>query len=440
MTCESDTPTLAAADMTFLEGMAADVVAASRVQPGEKVGDFGPNATGGTVIRPGGRDCYPAFWVRDYAMSLASGLITSDEQVHALMLTARMQQEGDWRTPSGSVVPHGAIVDHVSLDGKPIFFPGTIDDYENQGGVWGHQPPFGDHFLFTHMAWHCVRALNDPGILRRAVNGRTLIDRLDLAFGVAPWRADSHLVWCDEDNRGVAFGFMDSIVHTGDLLFPSVLKHRAAVQLSELHRMLGNADRAQAYDDAAACIKQAIPETFADGSGLLRASTGKSRQPDVWGSALAVYVGAVDAGPAAGISAALAEAYTAGTLACRGGIRHVLTCHDFSDASAWDTTLPGARKNRYQNGAYWNTPTGWACYAIARTDPSAAARLAREYIAELREGDFRRGDDFGSPWECFHPTGDHRQNPVYMTSVTSTLAALRRRGRFNGRGDLDGPG
>jgi hypothetical protein len=116
-------------DMAFLEHLAADVVAESRVPQGAKVGAIGPNVTGYTVIRPGGRNAYPAFWIRDYAMSLGAGLITADEQRHALLLTARHQQDVDWPLPSGSFVPAGAIPDHISFGDKPIFYPGTLEDY-----------------------------------------------------------------------------------------------------------------------------------------------------------------------------------------------------------------------------------------------------------------------------------------------------------------------
>ena len=63
---------------------------------------------------------------------------------------------------------------------------------------------------------------------------------------------------------------------------------------------------------------------------------------------------------------------------------------------------------------------------MAQADRPAAQKLAQEYIAELRAGDFRKGPDFGSPWECMHPDNNHRQNPVYMTSVTCPLAAFKR--------------
>ena len=113
-----------------------------------------------------------------------------------------------------------------------------------------------------------------------------------------------------------------------------------------------------------------------------------------------------------------------GALAWRGNIRPVLTTDAFSAQTAWDVT--DVPRNRYQNGAYWGTPTGWVCYAIAKADWPAAQQLAREYVQELRDGDFRKGPEFGSPWECMHPEGDHRQNPVYLTSVTCPLAAFER--------------
>jgi hypothetical protein len=220
---------LPADDMAFLEQMTADVIAESRVAEGAKVGEIGPNITGYTVIRPGGRGAYPAFWIRDYAMSLDSGLITSDEQRHALLLTARHQQDTDWALPSGSFVPAGSIPDHISFGGKPIFYPGTLEDLEGQGGPrWGKLPCLDDHYYFIHMAYAYVKQTNDRAILQESIRNRSLLDRLRWAYGIPPYRSDNGLVHVDDENRGVTFGFVDTIVHTGDLLFCSVLKYQAA--------------------------------------------------------------------------------------------------------------------------------------------------------------------------------------------------------------------
>lgn len=80
--------------MEYLTDLAAAVVEASRVRPGECVAGIGPNVTGGTLIRPGGRECYPAFWIRDFAMSLDAGLFTQEEVVHALVLAASQPAGG----------------------------------------------------------------------------------------------------------------------------------------------------------------------------------------------------------------------------------------------------------------------------------------------------------------------------------------------------------
>lgn len=412
-------------ELAFLQEIATAVVDASRVAPGAHVGNIGPNSTGGTLIRPGGRNSYPAFWIRDYAMSLDSGLVTKDEQRHMLLLTASHQQDTLWELPSGSIVPPDSIPDHISFGNKPIFYPGTLEDYVGQGGSrWGKLPSLDDHFYFIDMVSHYVHEFNDVEILHREINGAALIDRLVAAFTMPPSRSDTHLVYAEEASRGVTFGFVDTIIHTGDLFFCSVLKYEAAKQLSELLARVDRAEDAKRYDGIAQTLRTAIQQTFATPSGLFKASTGKSGQPDVWGTAYAVYIGALDADIERKACQALADAYKAGVMTWRGNVRHVLTTDDFSDKTAWEATDVG--KNRYQNGAYWGTPVGWVCFAIAKVDVDLARKLASEYIADLRDGDFRKGAEYGSPWECMHPDENHRQNPIYMTSVTCPLAAFRR--------------
>ena len=416
---------LPADDMAFLEQMTADVIAESRVPEEAKVGEIGPNVTGYTLVRPGGRGAYPAFWIRDYAMSLDAGLITPEEQRHALVLTADHQQDTDWELPSGSFVPAGSIPDHISFGNKPIFYPGTLEDYEGQGGPrWGKLPSLDDHYYFVHMAYVYVKQTKDAAILQQRIRERSLLERLRWAYGVPPYRSDNALVHVDDENRGVTFGFVDTIVHTGDLLFCSLLKFQAAQELEWLCRRAGDRAQAREFEADADAMQKALARTFQTPDGMLRASTGLSNQPDVWGTAYAVYTGALRGRPWEDACKALARSYREGTVSWRGNIRHVRTSDDFSATSAWEST--DVPKNHYQNGAYWGTPVGWVAYAIAQVDPEAAQQLAHEYLMELRGGDFRQGPDFGSPWECMHPEDNHRQNPVYMTSVACPLAAFRR--------------
>lgn len=418
--------------MLFLKTLALEVLDASRVRPGQSVAGHGPNATGDTLIRPGGRACYPSYWIRDFAMSVECGLIPPAEIEHALVLTARCQASEEWRTPTGSLVPRGAIADHITFAGEPIYFPGTLE-FDRQGQPWGYYPSLDDHFYFVEIAWQLAVAYGHRAILQEEIGGMSLLARLALAFTIPAVEDDRELVWCKEEERGVSFGFTDIVVHTGHLLFCSILRYRAAGQLADLHQMCGAQQAADRYRSLASTIAAEIRATFAHESGLLRASTGKSAQPDVWGSAFAVYSDVLGEREAEQVARALLRALNDGTIAWKGNIRHMPTDWDFSDASAWEQTVNNAPKNTYQNGAYWNTPTGWVCYAIARVDDQAARHLALQYVEELRAGDFRQGEEFGSPYECIHPDGDHRQNPVYLTSVTCPLAAFQRLGWIGGK-------
>lgn len=414
--------------MAYITDLASAVVEASRVRPGESVAGIGPNVTGGTLIRPGGRECYPAFWIRDFAMSLDAGLFTPEEVVHALVLTAERQQDEDWQTRSGSLVPRGSIADHVSFGGLPIFFPGTLDDYEGQGMPWGRTPSLDDHYYFVEMAWYAVTELGREDLLLADMSGMPLIDRLELAFAVPKARANSGLVWCSDDDRGVSFGFTDTVAHTGELFFCSVLRRRAADRMADLCARVGRPDDAAAYRRIRDSITEHLPLVFKHGSGLLRASTGKSAQPDVWGSAFAVTCGALPGPVAADVSRTLCEMLERGTIAWQGQVRHVATDQDFSAITMWEHVIGTQPKNRYQNGAYWDTPVGWVCYAVAQHDEAAALRLALDYVADLQRDDFRQGETYGAPWECAHQEDAHRQNPVYMASVTCPLGVFRRMG------------
>ena len=160
-----------------------------------------------------------------------------------------------------------------------------------------------------------------------------------------------------------------------------------------------------------------------DKRGLLKASTDRSQQYDVWSTALAVYLNVLDAELLHPSCETLTQAYKEKTLAFKGNIRHILTTDDFDKTTAWEYSE--AKKNTYQNGAYWGTATGWVCYAIAQVDLKSAQCLAKEYVDNLRETDFRKGEEFGGPYECFHPETGNLQNPIYLTTVSCSYSVFR---------------
>ncbi len=414
---------LASEDFNYLKDLTKAVMDSARIYPGQIISkDFGPNTTGITLIRPGGRGTYPAFWIRDYAMSIETGFVSTEEQKQMLLLTAATQCDQTWISASGSMIPVGAIPDHIRIDdSKPIFFPGTYN-YSNQGGkTWGMTPPYCDQYYFIHMAYQYIVGSNAPDFLLKEINGTRLIERLEMAYKVPPTKLEGVLVNTTDDFRGIDFGFRDVINITGELCFPSLLKYKASLELAELFNRLRKNDKAKFYQNVAAKLKQQIPAVFADARGMLLASTGKGKQADVWSTSLAVYLGILEGDQQKKSCQFLREAYQKGSLASKGNIRHILTTDDFSSSTAWEFSL--AQKNSYQNGAYWGTSTGWVCYAIAKVDIAAAKQLAKEYIDDLRAGDYRKGAEFGAPWECYN--SDKPQNAVYLATVSCPLIVFK---------------
>ena len=416
---------LGANDLAFLEQMVKNVMEASRIYPGQKISkDFGPNQTSGVLIRPGGRTSYPAFWIRDYSMSIETGYVSEKEQKHMLDLTANTQCDSLIRTKWGTSIPKGSIADHIRIDdGKPIYFPGTYS-FENQGDKkWGMQPPFCDQFFFIQMAYFYVKSFSKTSELSKEINGVKLISRLEQAYKMPPSDTKSHLVQVDETNRGVDFGFRDAIYITGKLCYASLLKYQAANQMAYLFTKMGNKSKALRYQQEANILKISIVSTFIDARGMLRASTGTSGQVDVWATSLAINLGVLTGQSRLKAAHYLRDAYVKGELSQKGNIRHVVQSDDFSATSAWEKSVVPI--NTYQNGAYWGTPVGWVCQAIACIDVPSAQKLAKEYIQELRQGDFRKGESFGSPWECFNDK--LTQNPVYLTSVAVPLIIFKKK-------------
>ena len=412
-------------DLAFLKQLVKDVMDSSRIYPNQIISDnFGPNQTGGILIRPGGRNSYPAFWIRDYAMSIQSGFVTQEEQKHMLLLTAKTQSDEFKFTKWGSFIPKGAIPDHIRIDdGKPIYFPGTYS-YENQGDKkWGMQPPFCDQFFFIQMAFHYVTSFSAFHSLNENINGIRLIDRLELAYQMPPTDSITGLIEVNNENRGVDFGFRDAIYITGKLCFASLLKYQASLQLAHLFQETGDEKKVLMYKNEAAKIKKSIIKTFKNKDGMLFASTETSAQADVWATSLAIHFDVLRGNNRLKAAKHLLRGYISGELSQNGNIRHILKSDDFNENSSWEKSL--VPKDTYQNGAYWGTPVGWVCKAIAYVDQVAAQKLASEYIQDLREGDFRKGGDFGAPWECFN--GNAKQNPVYLTSVAVPFILFRDR-------------
>ena len=417
-------------DLAFLRDMTRDVVEASRVPPGSNGGGRWPltNTCGFTLITPG-KDTYTAFWVRDFSMAVDSGFVSAEELRNHLLLTCKVQNgPEELKLANGLHVPPWAIPDHVNYDGRASFYPGTYSSGHDQGsGACGRVPPIDDHYEFVHIAYTYWKVTHDAGPFSVEVNGATVFERLQRAFASPTTDLETGLAQTTESDRAVGFGFCDGETHTGKLLFASLLRYRAAGELAELAKALGHRDRVAGYTQVQKTIRPNLARTFADPAGKdgwLRASTGLSSQPDVWGTLFALHLNVLDHKQANAALKTIADAVSREAITLEGGVRQVPTDRDFSKTTAWERSM--CTINTYQNGGYWHTASGWLIGALWRHDRGLALQVFSEMLAQLRAQDYRKGPGHGAPWEVYGPNGQGRQNAVYMASVALPYGILKR--------------
>ncbi len=290
------------ADVQFLAGLTKAAIESARVRPDQEIvgvheGKPVPvkNRLGFTAIRPAGLSGYPAIWIQDFTMAYSSGFISVDEgMAHLRLIASRQNCQEERRLPSGAIIPAHAIPDHINLDGTPVFYPGTYSSVPDQGGEpWGVCPPLNNYFDFIWLAYLLWRDVSDLAMFAEIIAGRTLLERLTLAYDGPPADPETGIVFTTVQRRAVGFIFIDQIYMTGQMLMPSLERHRAARQLAEIHAAFGDAESARRFDRDAELIRANVERVFAsdqEDCGWLRAATGVSGQADVWGTLYALHL------------------------------------------------------------------------------------------------------------------------------------------------------
>ena len=183
------------------------------------------------------------------------------------------------------------------------------------------------------------------------------------------------------------------------------MRYQAANTLACLLEELGEQQRATFYRDRAQRIRESVLETFFDGAtGWFYSATGIGHQYDVWATAFAVFLGITRNEKTL---KALYDGYRNGTAVVDGYVRHILTDHDFSSSSAWESSLTPL--NEYQNGAYWATPTGW--YAYALYEYGGQTDILSDFLRHTQ-----RYVDLGAPYEWIDARTEKVSGLNYGTS------------------------
>jgi hypothetical protein len=327
---------------------------------------------------------YEAFWLRDYEYMLEGRVASfSDKELKDACRFFVNAQRGD-----------GAMVDCVMFTGKAIYMPGY--------GSMGQNPVADGSQFAVGVAYHTYRKTKDKELLK------AVVDPLIRGMNAAPRNPKTALVVIDPNlpwDR-CPYGFTDTIRKKGEVLFCSLLYVQASRQLGELLDVLGRATEAQAWQQEADHVAKSVRDTFWDQElGLFRAATLACREPDIWGSAFAVYTGVANNAQARTIAAYFRDHYH--EIVKRGQLRHT------PGGVYWEKAL--AKKETYQNGAYWGTPIGWFVYTLDLVSPELADQTIIDLVA-----DFRKHGVF----ECINDNG-YAKVPRYVASAALPLDGIR---------------
>jgi hypothetical protein len=428
-------PVLSREDTTFLHDQAMRIVQAARVAPGEKSGG-GINTTPYVMHLPDSHQAYTAFWVRDSNMALGGDFVSETDVRDWIKLTVGTISNKDWQVRPGVLVPAYSVPDHINFDGVATYFPGNYEEGDKQGGGYNDSlPPLDDAFFFLF-------SVNEQAAMSKSVDffnsqvktkDGDLVPLRDLClkvFDAIPVDVATGIPitgkGTDPNAHGKDFGFCDTILKTGKLMFTAVLRYDAALRIASLYRKAGQPQIADRLLQDAALIKKNLGPTFyregvTSGEGWLSSATGDCNQPDVWGSAYAVAIGAVDATTAPKVARALLRGFKDRSTVISGNVSEVLP-HDPAFPHGWEKSQNNFPT--YQNGGYWATPSGWYIVALNTTDPAAAQQMARDYVDFMRAN--RMEDGVSQAWEWFDPNTNTYVHPQYVASAAFTYGILKR--------------
>ncbi len=359
--------------LSWLETKAAETARASHRTMNDGTAAFPPQVGLG----------YEAFWLRDYAYILEGCVDAfSDKELTDACRVFLRGQRAD-----------GQCVDCVKFDGTPIYRPGF--------GSMGVETVADGAPFTVDVAWYTFQKTQDKKLLVE------MLPALEKALQTVERNPKNGLVHIRPQmpQYRCPYGFTDTILKQGDVLFCSLLYVQASRQLADLYQAADRDQDAARWTKEADRVTRSIRTVFWNPEwNLFRAATAKSNQPDVWGSAFAVYLGVADENQANAIAQNFQQNYD--QFVHKGQIRHLPKGQYWEDARGRDW---------YQNGAYWATPTGWFVYTLDLVD----SELAERTIADLI-------DDFEARGICEFVIGEKTQLPGYNSSVSLPAAGVRR--------------
>lgn len=344
-------------------------------------------AQDGTVLyTPDGKGNYKALWTRDftYMVENAGDLMPAAEIEAGIRYLLRGQRED------------GAMPDRVRPDGVAVYVAGPEDHPLGQANL--------DNPMFMVLLVHAHLQRLAPA--DQATRFREWVGQLDRGLEWVPL-SPRGLVYNSIGRPHSPYGFTDTVAKTGELLFESLLFWQACEAMAASCKEWGRREQGAKYRQRARTIEVNLGELWDKEAGAFLAASIQCRQVDVWGNAYAVAIDFPLGSRRKKVELFLADNYD--NFVWRGQVRHLL------NGEYWERLLTPVPKDRYQNGAYWATASGWLMQALAKRRPDLAQRTLDHLVSDFRQH---------GVCECVNE--GYRQLESYVVSATNPLAAARR--------------
>lgn len=368
-----------------------------------------------SVWEPDGGLSYGAAWTRDQAMMMEGYLdYFAPAEIGAIATY--------WLSKCNLLT--GEVPDHILLNGTVVFKPGP-------SGTWGSRAPIDGNFFLLQFFWlHYVMTGS------ASLYSANSTDLLALIETGVSYNGSTNCVNISDSTPYVGWGFMDTAILSGDVLYCSILAVRAFQMAAEMEFSLGNSANASALLERANLIKSGINSTLvvrAAGSGAYLAAPYNAReiawgelattkganQVDLWGTAMLAWCEIVSPTDAKAIGNFLNYTVNANTdNYVRGGLRNITKATDYTAntecyQATWDTA---PTYGTYQNGGFWPTPGLALQGALELVQPESARQVALDLYSYSREQ--------GSPFlEWWNSTGGTVGVTRYCTSTTVLMGA-----------------
>lgn len=340
---------------------------------------------GTQLFTPDGKGNYRALWTRDFAYMVEhAGDLMAPADIEAAIRYLLKGQRAD-----------GAMPDRVRPDGVAVYVAGPENHPLGEANL--------DNPMFMVLA---VEAYLRSQPAFRQARFREWAPQLSRGLNWVP-RSTAGLVFNDPAKPHSPYGFTDTVAKTGELLMESLLYWQACHALAGRYEGIGQHAKAREFRRRARAIEKSLVTLWDAASGGFYAATVDCHQLDIWGTTYTLYAGFPLGAKRRAVTNFLARNFD--RFVWHGQVRHLLR------GEHWARLLTPVEPERYQNGAFWATASGWLMEALAQSRPDLTQRIFTDLVADFQQG---------GVCECVND--GYRQLESYVVSAANPLAAGRR--------------